>query len=103
MASPVVSYELDDGTVVRFEVEPTEDWFDVSTDQVLGRVREAVTPAIEGAKAVLVKAREAAPDEIEVKFGIKVSGHANWLIAKAATEGNFEITLTWRPGDPGSD
>lgn len=98
MASPVVSYGLDDGTVVRFEVEPTEDWFDVSTDQVLGHVREAVTPAIEGAKAVLAKAREAAPDEIQVKFGIKVSGNTNWLIARAATEGNFEITLTWKPG-----
>lgn len=103
MTSPVVSYELDDGTVVRFEVEPAEDWFDVSTDQVLGRVREAVAPAIEGAMAVLVKAREAAPDEIEVKFGIKVSGNANWLIAKAASEGNFEVTLTWKPDGVGSD
>jgi hypothetical protein len=26
-----------------------------------------------------------------------VSGTANWLIAKAATEGNFDITLTWTP------
>ncbi|MCA1695681.1 MAG: hypothetical protein LC749_13655 [Actinobacteria bacterium] len=34
---------------------------------------------------------------MEVKFGIKVSGTANWLIAKAATEGNFDITLTWTP------
>lgn len=102
MASPVVSYDLDDGTVVRFEVEPTEDWFDVSTEQVLGRVQEAVAPAIEGAKAVLAKAREAAPDEIQVKFGIKVSGTANWLVAKAATEGNFEVTLTWKPGSTGN-
>jgi len=43
------------------------------------------------------KVKEAAPDKIEVKFGIKVSGTANWLIAKAATEGNFDITLTWTP------
>ena len=102
MVSPVVSYDLDDGTVVRFEVEPTDDWFDVSTDQVLGRVQEAVAPAIEGAKAVLAKARDAAPDEIQVKFGIKVSGTANWLVAKAATEGNFEVTLTWKPSATGN-
>jgi hypothetical protein len=46
---------------------------------------------------VLAKVQEAAPDKIEVKFGIKVSGTANWLVAKAATEGNFDITLTWTP------
>ena len=95
MVSPVVSYALDDDTVVRFEVEPTDDWYEVSSDQIIGQIREAVSPAVEGAKAVLDKVREAAPDEIEVKFGIKVSGTANWLIAKAATEANFEITLTW--------
>lgn len=55
------------------------------------------------AKAVLAKAREAAPDEIEVKFGIKVSGNTNWLTAKAAAEGNFEITLTWKPGGADTD
>jgi len=98
MPSPVVSYALDDQTVVRFEVEPTDDWYNVGSDAIVGRIRDAVTPAVEGARAVLEKVKEAAPDEIEVKFGIKVSGTANWLVAKAATEGNFEITLTWRPG-----
>jgi hypothetical protein len=98
-----VSYALDDDMVVRFEIEPTDDWYEVRSDQVLGQIREAVTPAVEGAKAVLEKVREAGPDEIEVKFGIKVSGTMNWLIAKAATEGNFEITLTWKPGTTDQD
>jgi hypothetical protein len=93
----VVSYEVDDDTVVRFEIEPTDDWHDVGADQVLGQIRDAVGPAVEGARAVLEKAREATPDEIVVKFGIKVSGTMNWLVAKAATEGNFEVTLTWKP------
>ena len=35
------------------------------------------------------------PDSVEVKFGIKVTGTADWLVAKAATEGNFEVTLKW--------
>lgn len=98
MASPVVTYELDDQTKVRFEIEPTDEWRDVSSDKVLGKIREAVEPAVEGAKAVLDKVREAGPDEIAVKFGIKVSGDMNWFIAKAATEANFEVTLTWKPG-----
>jgi hypothetical protein len=101
MTSPVVSYEVNKDTVVRFEIEPTDDWRDVSTGEALVQIKEAVAPVLEGARAVLEKAREASPDEIVVKFGIKVSGTANWLVAKAATEGNFEVTLTWKPA-PGS-
>jgi hypothetical protein len=33
--------------------------------------------AVEAAKAVLDKVKEARPDEVELKFGIKVSGGAN--------------------------
>lgn len=97
MAVAVVSYALDNGTVVRFEIEPSAGFRSAGPDEIAGRIREAVAPAVEGARAVLEKVREAAPDEIEVKFGIKVSGTANWLVAKAATEGNFEVTLTWTP------
>jgi hypothetical protein len=93
----VVSYALDDGTIVCFEIEPSAGFRPAGPDEIAGRIREAVAPAVEGAQAVLAKVKEAAPDKIEVKFGIKVSGTANWLIAKAATEGNFDITLTWTP------
>ena len=99
-SSPVVSYAVDEQTVVRFEIEPSDDFYNVSSDTVLGRVKDAVGPAVEGAKAVLDAVRQAAPDEVEVKFGIKVSGSANWLVARAATEGNFEITMTWRTAPP---
>lgn len=97
MASAVVSYALDDGTAVRFEIEPNVGFRPAGPDEITSRIRDAVAPAVEGARAVLEKIKEVAPDEIEVKFGIKVSGTVNWLIAKAATDGNFEITLTWTP------
>lgn len=97
MATALVSYALDDDTVVRFEIEPTADFRPAGPDEIAGRIREAVAPAVEGARAVLEQVKTAAPREIEVKFGIKVSGTANWFVAKAATEGNFEITLTWTP------
>ena len=97
-ATAVVSYALDDETVVHFEIEPSAEFRPAGPAELAGRVREAVAPAVEGARAVLEKVKEAAPDGIEVKFGIKVSGTANWLIAKAAAEGNFEVTLTWMPG-----
>jgi predicted neutral ceramidase superfamily lipid hydrolase len=95
MAAAVVSYAVDDDTVVRFEIEPSADFRPAGQDEIIGKIREAVAPAVEGAQAVLERVKEAAPREVEVKFGIKVSGTANWLVAKAATEGNFQITLTW--------
>ncbi|GAB3934514.1 hypothetical protein GCM10027614_07660 [Micromonospora vulcania] len=49
---------------------------------------------------MLDRVRELAPDGVEVKFGVKVTGTANWLVAKAATEGNFEVTLSWSPQRP---
>ena len=96
MASQVVKYRVDDSTEVRFEIEPGTDFQPVGSEQVIGRVRDAVEPAVEAARTVLAKFREAQPDEIAVRFGIKVSGRVDWLIAKAATEGNFDITLTSR-------
>jgi Trypsin-co-occurring domain 1 len=95
--SRVVTYALDDSTVVRFEIEPPPGFQPASPDKTIGRVQEAIAPAVEAAKVVLDKVKQAAPDEIEVKFGVKVSGKMDWLIAKAATDANFEITLTWRP------
>ncbi len=97
MASQVVSYALDADTVVQFEIEPTDDWRPVGADGTVGRVRDAVRPAVEAARTVLRSVAELGPDEVEVKFGVKVNGGTNWLVAKAATEANFEITLTWNP------
>ncbi|MEU8584237.1 CU044_2847 family protein [Streptomyces abikoensis] len=100
MTSQVVSYALDEGTEVRFEITPTDDWHPVGTDEVVGRVRDAVRPAVEAARAVLDQVTELRPAEVQVKFGVKVNGTANWIVAKAATEANFEITLSWKPEAP---
>jgi hypothetical protein len=75
----------------------------VSSDELAGRVRDAVQPAVEGARAVIERIAELRPAELQLKFGIKVNGSANWLIAKAATEANFEVTMTWRPDEPSSE
>ncbi|MFD5945022.1 CU044_2847 family protein [Streptomyces collinus] len=95
--SQIVSYEVEGGAEVRFEIEPTDEWHQVASGQVVGQIRDAVAPAVEGARAVLEQVKALQPGEVQVKFGVKVTGTANWLVAKAATEANFEITLTW-PG-----
>jgi hypothetical protein len=93
----VVRYQLDESTFVQFEIDPPAGFQPAGATAVIARVQDAVAPAIETARVVLDKVKETAPDEIEVKFGIKVSGKADWFIAKASTEANFEIKLTWRP------
>jgi len=99
----VVTYQLDPETTVQFEIEPPQGPYDfepAGPDQIVGQVRAAVEPAVRAAQVVLEKAKQMAPKTVEVKFGIKVSGTANWIVAKTATEGNFEVTLTWEPGPP---
>jgi hypothetical protein len=98
MSSQVVTYAVDDGTIVSFEIEPVEGFVPAAVDEVVGQVSAAVAPAMLAARAVLARVRDLSPDGVEVKFGVKVTGAANWLVAKAATEGNFAVTLSWSPG-----
>lgn len=89
-------YTLPDGTVVRFEFDPGDEGFHpVAADGIVGQLEPAVAPLIAGARLVLEKVRDASPATVAVTFGVKVNGSMNWLIAKAATEANFAITLTW--------
>ncbi|MBO0869993.1 MAG: hypothetical protein J2P15_15650 [Micromonosporaceae bacterium] len=97
--SHVVTYAVDEQTTVAFEIAPPPGFVPAAND-VVGRVRDAVEPAVRAAQVVLDRVREAAPDRVTVKFGLKVSGRVDWLVAKAATEGNFEVTLTWKRREP---
>ena len=64
--------------------------------ELVGQVRAAMGPVVDVAREVMAQVREAGPDEVQVKLGVKVTGTMNWVVAKAATEGNFEVTLVWR-------
>jgi Trypsin-co-occurring domain 1 len=97
----VAKYQVDESTVVGFEFYPQPGWHPAGAEGIAGQVRDAIGPAVDAAKAVLDRLKEAKPDKVEVKFGVKVNGEANWLVAKAATEGSFEITLSWEPGSVG--
>ena len=99
--SQVVTYSLDGDETVSIEITPIVGFVPVGVEMVAGHVRRAVEPAIAAARVVLDQTRAMAPDTVQVKFGVKVTGTTNWLVAKAATEGNFEITLTW--GQPSQD
>jgi hypothetical protein len=96
--SEVVAYTMDDGTEMRFEIDPLPGYRPSGAGQVIGTLRDAARPVIAGAAELFDQIKELRPDEVGVKFGIKVSGTAHWLVAKAASEAAFEVTLTWRSG-----
>lgn len=96
-APQIVTYRVDDETTVDIEIEPVGGYVPAGVGDVVGRVRDAAEPAVKAARVVLDQARQLSPDGVQVKFGLRVGGKVNWLVARAATEGNFEVTLSWRP------
>lgn len=93
-----VIYELGDGTPVRFEIDPPEEWQQVSAgERVAGRVSKAAESLLRAAGEVLEQAKALGPEQVELSFSLKVTGEAGWAIAKAGTEGSFQVKLTWSP------
>ena len=98
MSPEIGRYQVDDKTVAQFEIEPLAGFQPAGAGDVAGWIRDAAAPSIEAARVLLDQVKDLAPDAVQVKFGVKVTGTANWVVAKAATEGNFEVTLSWQPG-----
>ncbi len=95
--SQVVAYRVDDETVVQFEIDPVAGFTPAGSGEVAGRVWDAAGPAIDAARALLDRVKLLNPHGVEVKFGVKVTGTTSWLVARVATEGSFEVTLSWQP------
>lgn len=96
---PYVTYATKSGDVVQVEIEPVGGFMPISQDRPLGQLDYAVRPAMAAAEVVLTEARAAHPDELTVRFGIKVSA-GGIVIAKGPDAGNFEITMTWKAHTP---
>ncbi|WP_433388933.1 CU044_2847 family protein [Micromonospora sp. KLBMP9576] len=104
MQSEVVRYQVDDKTVALIEIEPPAGYQPAGFGDVAGWVRESAAPAVAAAKELLEQVKTVAPDAVEVKFGVKATGTASWVVAKATGEANFEVTLHWQAaGSPESD
>ena len=65
-----------------------------TTEEIEGMLNATVGFAQDAAKKIAKM--DFKPDEIEIKFGVKLTAEAGVVFAKAATEGNFEITLIWK-------
>jgi hypothetical protein len=97
VSSEIVRYQVDDETVAKFEIEPTPGFHPAGPRDIAGKVWDAAGPSVEAAMAVMERVKRMSPDAVEISFGVKVTGTMDWIVAKAATEGNFQITLSWQP------
>lgn len=100
MATKLARVKLANGEELMVEVDepPTTGVKAVS----VGRGGEIeFGPALENVKSaagqLLEKLREIAvpPDSCEISFGIKLSASAGVILAKAGTEANFTIKMSW--------
>jgi hypothetical protein len=105
---PLIQFSLDgeDSILVEVEELPESDGdaglVAISGNQVIKTAQQSFDAALEKIKPMAasiinkVRSLNDPPDEVEVKFGVKMSSQAGAVIAKASLEGNYEITLKWK-------
>lgn len=103
----LVQFELDDGTTVLVEVQEPENGAIERVSLNPGRVvakaqmtfdqaMERITPVVSKVATRLKTGLTTPADEVEVKFGLKLSADAGAIISSVGAEVNFEITLKWK-------
>lgn len=97
-------FVLDDGKTVWIEVEePKAHGYEpvsrrkAEEERQFKKALDRIKPAADDLLATL-RGLTTGPDEIEVEFGIKISGELGALIASTSTEANFKIMLRWTGG-----
>ena len=102
---PLIEFPLDDDDSILVEVEelpPSELVANYPGQQVVVQAKTSFADAMDKIKPVAAniigKVRELkdSPDEVEVKFGVKMTAEMGAVIASANVEGNYEITLKWK-------
>jgi Trypsin-co-occurring domain 1 len=103
----LASFDLAEGGSVLVEIEPLSGATLVGRqgdvlravgqtfDDAIGRVRDAATAAL-GQFTSMAKC----PDEVEIKFGVKLDAEVGAVIARTGVTGQFEVKLTWRAPTP---
>lgn len=102
--SELVRFPLAEGGSILVEVDerPGISRAGRSSTRVLQEARATFEQAIAGvrdaAAAALAQFTEMtrAPDEVELKFGLKLDAEAGAVIARTGVQGQFEVKLRWR-------
>ena len=100
----IVEFPLEDGESILIEVDappkPVDERIGI-TDDVIYKANKSLDSAMEKIKPVAntiikkVRSINEPADEVEVKFGIKLSAEMGAIIASGEAEVNYEITLKW--------
>jgi hypothetical protein len=100
----LIEYQLADGSPIWVEVDEPEigGVKPVSrSGEVVEKAKQTFNEALDKVKpiaeTIIDKLRNLSdsPDEVEVKFGLKMNAAAGAIIAAAGVEANYEITLKW--------
>ncbi|MEU5692439.1 CU044_2847 family protein [Actinosynnema sp. NPDC020468] len=106
MAVEIARFPLADGGSVLVEVdEPPGVARAGRPGRVLAEARTAFEDAVgqvrDAASAALAQftSMTRAPDEVELKFGLKLDVEAGAVVARTGVQGQFEVKLKWRRED----
>jgi hypothetical protein len=102
----LAEFSMRDGGVIVVEVDAadsgTSTVLSVAPGETVEKARDTFEAALAkirpAAEAIINRLRDLSerPDTVGVEFGLKLSASAGAVIASAATEANFKITLTWK-------
>lgn len=91
-----VVVEMDDDQLVGFAPAA------VSPGEIAARATESFESAVESLlpplRSLGDRMKQLAPDELTVAVGVKLTTEAGVIVAKAAAEANFTVTLKWKTG-----
>lgn len=101
----IIEFSTENGQPIFVEVnELVEDDRIALGDRVVQAAEQTLESALEGVKPLAstimnkIQSLNEPADEVEVKFGIKMSAELGAVIASGNAEINYEITLKWNQG-----
>ena len=97
----LVRFELANGGSVVAELDDSPGASRVARQNVLetakGTLESALADVRDAAAAALAQFQGMArkPDEVEIKFGVKLDAQAGAIIARTGMQGHFEVKVRW--------
>jgi Trypsin-co-occurring domain 1 len=113
LVTHLVEFPLEDGSSVLVEVEEaaespgrvTRGWREERvTARAQSTFEESIGKITPATRSMVERLRDFPdpPDQIEVEFGIRLSGEAGAYIATVAAEANFRVSVSWKGPGPGA-
>lgn len=99
----LVQFDLSDGGSVLVEIEAEPGVARASRREALFQeAKQSFEKAFSGVRSAASSALDQfrsmsrQPDEVEIKFGVKLDAKAGAIIAQSGLQGHFEVKLKWQ-------